>query len=70
MIGKEVASEFGSLDKTLSYGLRSGQPVTLNNSKYFGRNGSGIKTAIWLCGDIRLAPENMNEQLNGVLKAL
>ncbi len=68
-IGNEVAQEFGLLDKTLSYALHSGQPVTLNHSKYFVRNGSGIKTATWLCGNIRLAPENINEQFNGVLKA-
>ena len=68
-VGNEVAQEFGSLDKTLSYALHSGQPVSLNNSKYFVRNGSGIKTCTWLCGNVRLAPENINEQFNGVLKS-
>jgi len=68
-VGTDAGQEFGSLDKTLNYALNSGQPVTLNNSKYFIRNGSGIKTCTWLCGNVRLAPENINEQFNGVLKA-
>ena len=68
-VENEAAQEHGSLDKTLSYVLHSWQSVTLNNSKYFVRNGSGVETATWLCGNVRLALENINEQFNGVLKA-
>ena len=49
--------------------LKEEKPITLNNSKYFIRNGSVIKTCTWLCGNVRLAPENINEQFNGVLKS-
>jgi hypothetical protein len=68
-VSVEASQEFGALSKTLNYAIHSGQPITLNNSKYFIRNGSGIKTCTWLCGNVRLAPENINEQFNGVLKA-
>ncbi len=68
-VSTETKQEFGDLTKSLNYALNSGQPITLNNSKYFIRDGSGIKTCTWLCGNVRLAPENINEQFNGVLRA-
>ena len=68
-VSNESTQEYGALNKTLNYAIHTGQPITLNNSKYFIRNGSGIKTCTWLCGNVRLAPENINEQFNGVLKA-
>ena len=37
-----AAGEFGSYTKSFPFGLTAGWPKTLNNSKYFVRNGDGI----------------------------
>jgi hypothetical protein len=41
---------------------------TLNNSKYFIRNGDGIGTCTYIVGAVRLIPETVQEQFNGVLR--
>ncbi len=41
----------------------------LNNSKYFVRNGDGIQQCTYMVGNVRLIPENISEQFNGVLRA-
>jgi hypothetical protein len=46
-----------------------GWPKTLNNSKYFVRNGDGIQQCTYIAGNVRLIPENIQEQFNGVLRA-
>ena len=42
---------------------------TLNNSKYFVRNGDGIDRCTYIVGAVRLIPETIPEQFNGVLRA-
>ncbi len=42
---------------------------TLNNSKYFVRNGDGIDRCTYIVGAVRLIPETTQEQFNGVLRA-
>jgi hypothetical protein len=37
-----AAGEFGTYTKSFNFGLTVGWPKTLNNSKYFVRNGDGI----------------------------
>jgi len=61
--------EYGTYTKSLSLGLLYGWPKTLNNSKYFVRNGDGIKTCTYMVGSVRLIPETIPEQFNGVLRA-
>ncbi len=41
----------------------------MNNSKYFVRNSDGISQCTYIVGNVRLIPENMLEQFNGVLRA-
>jgi hypothetical protein len=61
--------EYGTYTKCMSTGLLIGWPKTLNNSKYFVRNGDGIKTCTYMVGSVRLVPETIPEQFNGVLRA-
>jgi hypothetical protein len=41
----------------------------LNNSKYFVRNGDGIDRCTYIVGAVRMIPETIPEQFNGVLRA-
>lgn len=49
--------------------LQAGYPLTLNNSRYFLRNGEYIKQARWLIGGTPLNYETMVEIYNGALRA-
>jgi hypothetical protein len=64
-----AAGEFGTQLKTFNYALQLGCAKTLNNSKYFIRNGDGIGTCTYIVGAVRLIPETVQEQFNGVLRA-
>ena len=64
-----AAGEFGTQLKTFNYGLQLGVAKTLNNSKYFVRNGDGIDKCTYIVGAVRLIPESILEQFNGVLRA-
>jgi hypothetical protein len=63
------AGEYGSQFKTFNYALQLGVAKTLNNSKYFVRNGDGIDRGTYIVGAVRLIPETIPEQFNGVLRA-
>ena len=63
------AGEFGTYLKTFNHGLTAGWGRLLNNSKYFVRNGDGISTCTYIVGNVRLIPETIPEQFNGVLRA-
>ena len=64
-----AAGEFGTQLKTFNYALQLGVAKTLNNSKYFVRNGDGIDKCTYIVGAVRLIPETIQEQFNGVLRA-
>ena len=64
-----AAGEYGSQYKTFNYALQLGCAKTLNNSKYFVRNGDGIDRCTYIVGAVRLIPETIPEQFNGVLRA-
>ena len=64
-----LCGEFGSYVHTFNYALQTGASKTLNNSKYFLRNGDGINYNTWIVGAVRLIPEYIPEQFNGVLRA-
>ena len=64
-----AAGEYGSQYKTFNYALQLGVAKTLNNSKYFVRNGDGIDKCTYIVGAVRLIPETIQEQFNGVLRA-
>ena len=61
--------DFGSSQYTLNTALTKGVAKTLNNSKYFIRNGDGIAYSTYIVGAVRLIPETILEQFNGVLRA-
>ena len=63
------AAEFGTLMKSFNTALSLGVAKTLNNSRYFLRNGDGIGTCTYIVGNTRLNPETIAEQFNGVLRA-
>ncbi len=64
-----AADEFGIQLKTFNYGLQLGVAKTLDNSKYFVCNGDGIDKCTFIVGAVRLIPESILEQFNGVLRA-
>ena len=64
-----AAGEFGTSLKSFNYALQLGVAKTLNNSKYFVRNGDGIDRCTYIVGAVRLIPETIPEQFNGVLRA-
>ena len=61
--------EFGSYAYTFKNALMNGVSKTLNNSKYFVRNGDGINYCTYIVGAVRLIPEYVYEQFNGILRA-
>ena len=63
------SGEYGTFTKSFNFGLQQGWGKTLNNSKYFVRNGDGIQTGTYIVGNVRLIPETVPEQFNGVLRA-
>jgi hypothetical protein len=64
-----AAGEYGTYTKSFPFGLTAGWPKLLNNSKYFVRNGDGIQQCTYIVGNVRLIPETIPEQFNGVLRA-
>ena len=56
--------EFGSYAYTFNNAITNGAAKTLNNSKYFVRNGDGIDYNTYFEGAVRLIPEKMYEQFN------
>jgi hypothetical protein len=64
-----AAGELGTYTKSFPFGLTAGWPKLLNNSKYFVRNGDGIASCVYIVGNVRLIPETIQEQFNGVLRA-
>ena len=64
-----AVGEYGTYLKSFPFGLTVGWPKLLNNSKYFVRNGDGIQNCTYIVGNVRLIPETIPEQFNGVLRA-
>lgn len=64
-----IDNEWGSYKKSFDYARLLGVQKLLNNSKYFLRNGDGIQYGTYLVGAVRLVPESILEQFNGVLRA-
>ena len=64
-----TAGEFGTNSRTFQNGLNVGWAKTLNNSKYFVRNGDGVLAGTFIVGSVQLIPESIQEQFNGVLRA-
>ena len=48
--------------------VRSGLRRLFNNSRYYARNGSGIKECTWIVGNSRYPARNIQQQFNGLLE--
>ena len=69
IISSKNQLEYGHSAATFTNQVCAGQPLTFNSSKYFVRNGSGIKQSTWIVGNVRLPPESVLESYNSILKA-
>ena len=61
--------EYGSRLQSFEYHVQNGSSVLLNNSKYFCRNGSGVKSARYIIGGADFKNETIPQMYNGVLRA-
>lgn len=63
----------GAYSKSFNFGLTQGWGPTwgetLKHSNYFVRHGEDISTCSYIVGNVRLIPETLPEQYNGVLRA-
>ncbi len=51
------AGEFGNASFTASNLINNGAQRVFNNSKYFARNGSGVRNGTWYAGNVKLNTE-------------
>jgi hypothetical protein len=68
-ISDRSQAEFGQSRATLANLIANGHAVTFNNSRFYLRNGSGLKNCAWKVGYNTLPSETIPEQFNQVLKA-
>jgi hypothetical protein len=63
-----TSGEYGNASFTSGALINSGGQRVFNESKYFARNGSGVKTCAWYAGSVRLISETPLQMYNSVLK--
>jgi len=63
-----TSGEYGNASFTAGALINSGGQRVFNQSKYFARNGSGVKTGTWYAGSVRLISETPLQMYNSVLK--
>ena len=64
-----TAGEYGSSSNTAFNLIHNGAQRVFNQSKYFARNGTGIKSATWYAGSVKLNSETPLQMYNSMLKA-
>ena len=62
------SGEFGNASYTAGALINSGAQRVFNNSKYFARNGSGVKNGTWYAGSVKLISETPLQMYNSVLR--
>jgi hypothetical protein len=67
-IAAATAGEYGNASFTSGALINSGAQRVFNNSKYFARNGSGVKTGTWYAGSVKLISETPLQMYNGILR--
>ena len=67
-IAAATAGEYGNAAFTAGALINSGAQRVFNNSKYFARNGSGVKTGTWYAGSVKLISETPLQMYNGILR--
>lgn len=63
------AGEFGNASYTAGALINAGAQRVFNQSKYFARNGSGVKSGTWYAGSVKLISETPLQMYNSVLRA-
>jgi hypothetical protein len=67
-IAAATAGEYGNASFTSGALINSGAQRVFNNSKYFARNGSGVKNGTWYAGSVKLISETPLQMYNGILR--
>jgi len=67
-ISPATSGEFGNASYTAGALINSGAQRVFNQSKYFARNGSGVKTGTWYAGSVRLISETPLQMYNAILR--
>jgi hypothetical protein len=68
-ISDKSQAEYGQQKATVANLIANGHAITFNNSKYFLRNASGLKSSYYKVGYDPLPPQTIPEQFEGVLRA-
>ena len=63
-----ASGEFGNATYTSGALINAGAQRVFNQSKYFVRNGSGVKTGTWYAGSVKLISETPLQMYNSVLR--
>ena len=67
-IAGATAGEYGNAAYTAGALINSGAQRVFNQSKYFARNGSGVKNGTWYAGSVKLISETPLQMYNGILR--
>jgi hypothetical protein len=62
------SGEYGSASYTAGALINAGAQRVFNNSKYFARNGTGVKSGTWYAGSVKLISETPLQMYNSVLR--
>jgi hypothetical protein len=62
------SGEYGSATSTAGALINAGAQRVFNQSKYFARNGSGVKSGTWYAGSVKLISETPLQMYNGILR--
>jgi len=67
-ISAATSGEYGNASYTAGALINSGAQRVFNQSKYFARNGSGVKTGTWYAGSVKLISETPLQMYNAILR--
>ena len=64
-----ASGEFGNATYTSGALINAGAQRVFNQSKYFARNGSGVKNGTWYAGNVKLISETPLQMYNSMLRS-
>ena len=62
------SGEYGNATYTARALINAGAQRVFNNSKYFLRNGSGVKSGTWYAGSVKIISETPLQMYNSILR--
>ena len=62
------SGEYGNATYTAGALINAGAQRVSNQSKYFARNGSGVKSGTWYAGSVKLICETPLQMYNSILR--